>query len=454
MFKRTKKITSILALTFILTVSLANCVPSARTGGSQTLTIALVEGNPGTADSPNPQSTYAGVALAVENLMKHSKVNVVVVPYADNGDVETAREIARQIVDSNAMAVIGHSTIETSNAAAEVYDEAGIPVLNSMPVTETLTDEHPYYFNTTYTAEFEAAYLANYLRKIKGAETASIISTDDGYGQILAKQFKNTFTGLGGSVTIEGVISGSSGLELDEIVRRIISADTETENPGTIFLATDDETAAQLVIKMKQKGMSYPIVGASNLSTPAFQDLIGAQSEETAFPGYYTEGILTTRAIIFDSANRYASQFREGYRAKYDADPGDRAVNGYDAALFLFKAFLNSDLGGSDGSVEADRQMLFNTLLNINDTESAVQGVVSSVYFEPTRNIVRAPRFGIYQNGRIVSANIQFEPVTRPNEIRNLDEQISKGRIVTVDGGYVYQANVVYAGVDLLGSRK
>ena len=449
MFSRTKT-ASILVLIIIFTSVFVSCTPSTQSGNSQTFTVAVAEDDPGEADNPNPQSTYAGVELAAAQLRQHAGVNIVVVPYADNGDVETARGNAGKIVNSDVVAVIGHSTIETSQAAAEVYDEAGIPVLNVMPVAETLTNDHPYYFNTIFTAQSEAAYLANYLRNIRGAETASIISTDDGYGQTLAKQFRNTFTGLGGTITIESIVSGSGDLELDEVVRRIISADTETENPGTIFLATDDETAAQLVIRMKQKGTSYPIIGTSNLATPAFQDLINAQSEEIAFPGYYTDGILTTRAIIFDSANRYASQFKEDYHAAYGDDPGDRAVNGYDAALLLFKALLGTDMGVSDASIKTKRQNLFNAILNIDDTESAVQGVVDSMYFEPSRNIIRAPRFGVYQSGRIVSANTQFEPIAAPNEIRNLNRQVENGRIVTVDGRYVYKANVIYAGLDLL----
>lgn len=449
MFKSTK-ITSKFSLILLLTVVLANCVPSTQAGSPQTFTIAVVEGQPGVAGNPGMHSTYSGVELAAIQFKQHTGFDVVVVPYADNGSVETAKEIAEQIIKSKALAVIGHSTIETSNAAAEIYDSAGMPALNSMPVSESLTSEHPFYFNTTYTAETEASYMANYLLKIKGAQTATIISTADGYGQTLARQFNNTFTGLGGEVTINEVLGSSKDAELEEIVSDIISADTETNNPGTIFLAMDDSTAAQLIIKMKQKGVSYPFAGPGSLNTPQFQELIKAQSEEIAFPGYYTDGILTTHAVIFDSANRYASQFRNDYQDRYQTEPNDKAVNGYDAALVLFKALLNANVSGSDNSIGADRQKVLKTLLNIDDPGSAVQGLANTIYFEPSRNVIRAPRFGVYQNGRIVSANIQFDPITAPNEIKNLNAQIENGRVVTVDGGYVYKANVVYVGVDLL----
>ena len=450
MFKRTRT-TSILALTFILTAVLANCIPSAQASNSQVFTIAVVEATPGEAGNPNPYSAYAGIKLAAEQMQTHGGVSIEVVPYFDNGNVTIAKQRAEEIVNSNAIAVIGHSTVETSRAAAEIYDQAGIPVLNYVPVTESLTDDYPYYFNTTYTAESEAAYLANYLRKINGADTATIIHTDDGYGQTLAKQFKNTFQGLGGQITIEGTVRSLNNRDIEDVVSNIISSNTETDNPGTIFIATDDETAAQLVILMKRKGVSYPIVGASTLSTPAFLDAILAQPEEETIPGYFTDGILTTRALIFDSANRYANQFRHDYQVVYENDPSDRVVNGFDAALVLMSALQNADVTGLADDVESDRQTTYKALLALDDSQSSVQGIIAPIYFEPSRNIIRAARFGIYQNGEIVSANTQFEPITVPGEVKDLQEQIEKGRIMTVNGAYAYKANVVYAGVDLLG---
>ena len=450
MFRLTRT-TSVLALLLILTGVLANCVPSTQSGASRTFTIAVVEDNPGEPGNPNPHSAYAGAKLAVDQMQAHGGVTVDIVPYFDNDNVTIAEQRAQEIVNSNAIAVIGHSSEETSRAVAEVYEQAGIPVVNYMPVTEKLTDEFQYYFNTTYTAESEAAYIANYLRKINGAETATIIRTNDLYGQTLAKQFKNTFQGLGGQITIEGVVRGSDDQGLEDVVSNIISVNTETTNPGTIFIAADEETAAQLIILMKRKGVSYPIVGASTLSTPAFLDVILAQQEEESIPGYFTDGILTTRALIFDSANRYANQFRHDYQTVYGLDPGDQVVNGYDAALVVVSALQNSDVTGQGDDVEIDRQKTFNALLALDDSQDSVQGIVAPIYFEPSRNVIRVARFGIYQNGEIVSANTQFEPISMPNEIKDLQEQIEKGRIMTVNGAYAYKANVVYAGVDLLG---
>ena len=584
MFKRTKLLAT-LTLVFILTIVLANCAP--LTSGTRTLTIAVVESDPGEKDNPNAQAMYAGVKLAVDQINAREQVKIQIDLYTDKGDPVQAQLIASEIVKSNAVAVIGHSSIETSDAAAEIYDREAIPVINVIPVTEHLTERHPYHFNITYTAESEAAYLANYLVKLDdkvtagiihtgdpadleaqkqfrnqfaelggvvafrkaialpevvveppavegdataiaaaevpfqvsdvepqlkeivagiveipsadlprflfiaankeitdrltellqekgisipvknadslsgttladmiGTKTASIIATNDEYGKTLAKQFRNTFVGLGGEVLPDKVVdeNGVNGQSLDSIVSDLISGG----NPGTIFIATDDKTAADLLVKMKRKGVSVPIVGASTLSSPAFLDLIGGKDEEKTFPGYFTNGILTTHAIIFDSANRYANQFLTDYQEKYKDNankdviyPGDNVINGYDAVLALVTALQRSELQGDD--VVADRKELFKALLGMDDSESSAQGIVSPIFFEPSRNTTRAARFGIYQNGEIVSANVQFEPITNPNQIKDLQDQIKRGRIMTVNGGYVYKANIVYSGVDLLG---
>ena len=457
MNKRLIYLVTVLPLIVLLSGVMTNCASLTASRDPRTVTIAVVENDPLTEDgSVNSQSMYAGVKLAADQARERGGINVQIELYDDNNDPEVAAQIAQQIAESNAVAVIGHSSIETLQAGADVYESAGIPTLNVSPITEHFTESYYYHFNITYTAESEAAYLANYIRKINGAKTATIISTTDGYSQTLARQFKNTFQGLGGTITIEKVING--GDTQDEIVSGIISANTETNNPGTIFIATDDATAAQLVILMKRKGVSYPIAGGSNLGSPAFLERIEQQPEEVAFPGYYTDGILTARAIIFDSANRYANQFLDEYQAAYAgnvegvvAQPGDRVSNGYDAAVTLLTAMQNSNVNGSELLVGSDRQKVYNALLELDEGGRSAPGIVGPVHFEPSQNSPRAPRFGIYQNGEIVSANIQFEPIAAPNEINDLREQIENRRVVTVNGDYVYRANVVYAGIDLLG---
>ena len=146
MLKRTKFL-STLTLVFILTIVLANCAP--LSSSKQTVVIAVVEADPGTAEKPNTQSVYAGVKLAADQINALEQINIQVDLYTDKNETEQAQLMASEIVKSNAVAVIGHSSIETSDAAAEIYDRVGIPVINVIPVTEHLTVDDPYHFNIT-----------------------------------------------------------------------------------------------------------------------------------------------------------------------------------------------------------------------------------------------------------------------------------------------------------------
>jgi ABC-type branched-subunit amino acid transport system substrate-binding protein len=169
---------SILVLMVLLSSLFAGCLPQSS-ANQKTLTIAVVEADFGEEANPDSQSVYAGVKLAAEQVNDAGgNVRVVVKPYADGNDPIQAIQVAGQVVSEGADAVIGHASIETSKAASDVYETNKIPVINIIPVTEALIEKHPYQFNITYTAESEAAYLANYLTRIDSKFSVGIIHTD------------------------------------------------------------------------------------------------------------------------------------------------------------------------------------------------------------------------------------------------------------------------------------
>ena len=460
------KFFAILLLVLLLSGTLSNCTGSFSPSQNKTITIAVVEENFGTVSRPNPQSIYAGVKLAADQ-MNSQGIDVRVVPYADGNDEQTAQTTALEIAASDALAVIGHSTIETSRAGAQVYDSRMLPAVAVVPVNDDLLETHPSFFSITYTTEMQAAYLANYLRKIQGQETASIIYSSSTYDRKLAETFANTFTGLGGHITFREKISDPAGNdELDALVSKFVTADTSKNNPGAILIATDTKTTSELIVKMNQRGLSYPIVGGDNINSPQFVEIMSTNSEEKNQAGALTDGILTTSSVIFDSASRFAHQFLKDYHEVYPqpdsstsvsnnnyyrSDPGNKVANGYDAALAIVTAALQTDL--SDNDIQSNREKLYQEMKKMDSAARGAQGIVGPLYFDPSRNVVGTARFGVYQNGQLISAMTQFEPIRLPEQFKRqeLQEQVKQGLITTVHGKYVYVANVVYAGVDMIG---
>ena len=112
---------SILVLTFLLASLFAGCLPQSN-GSQKTLTIAVVEDNPGTEQNANSQSIYAGVKLAASQVNAAKKnIRVVVELYDDGNDPVQAAQQASKVVDGKAVAVIGHSSIETGLAASDDF---------------------------------------------------------------------------------------------------------------------------------------------------------------------------------------------------------------------------------------------------------------------------------------------------------------------------------------------
>ena len=453
--RKTSQILNLL-LIVVLSALLTNCASLSAPQDTRTVTIAVVENATlETNGSVNPQSIYAGVNLAASQIRDGGGINIRIDRYDDDGDPQKAGEIASQIARSDAVAAIGFSSNSALEAAAKTMENAGIPTLNVVPISQHFTETYYYQFNNSYTTETEGAYIANYLRKINGIESVVVVSTGDEYSQSLARQFKNTFRGLGGKIGLERSVGEES---VEGIVSEIVALDSSSGAATAIFIAADDPTSAKLVIEMKRKGVSYPIAGGSALSSSKFFEIIESQPEEKTIAGYYTDGILATRSIIFDSGSRYANQFLDSYQTAYAQSasgsalqPDDRVVNGYDATYVLLAAMQNAKINGSDVQLQADRERITRALAAMDSLESSTPGVVGPVYFEPSQNVQRVPHFGIYQSGELVSANIQFEPVGSLSEIKDLADQMERGRILTVNGDYVHRTNVVYVGMDLLG---
>lgn len=446
------KIAAIFLLLSILMSLLAACA-SGKTGNLNQIVIAFAGSNYQDAQGNiHGQSELAGVQLAVEQINALGGINgktVLLKTYDDQSDPATATVIAQKVAESAAVAVLGHSTNETSEAAALVYDEKFIPAVSLRPMSEKLAYNHETYYNAAITLEKQADYLANYLRKIKQTPKINVIYTQDLYSRTLAERFGNTFKGLGGSLRAEAVDHQSA----EQITALIANWGIDPDQPEPIFIALPPQAAADLLVSLRRSGLNYPVVGVDNLSDPAFSRAIADLSEEKARPGYFTNDLLTTRILIFDSANADARRFETNYQAHYPGqEPGDPAILGYEAALLTLEAIRRAEPTGQD--LNRDRQAVYEQLSDQTLSNQPINGATGLLAFDWAGNRETGLRFGTYQNGKIISAMTQFEPIPASANLQGLQDLVKTGRVTTVGGEYVYIINIVYAGVDIIDLRE
>jgi len=102
--------------------------------------------------------------------------------------------------------------------------------------------------------------------------------------------------------------------------------------------------------------------------------------------------------------------------------------------------------------VKANREVIYQALLGMDSPTTGIQGVADSIYFDPSRNTVSTARFGVYQNGQLISAMTQFEDVVAPEPIQARRPAGTIEQRPHHDGQrkICYVANVVYTGVDMI----
>ena len=436
---------------FVLGSLLASLLGACDMGAEEKKVVefAVAEARPLIDGQPNPHSVYAGALMAAEQINALGGISgykVSIQPYSDEGNIEKAQAAANQIVASDAVAVIGHSTADTTLAAAPVYDLERMAAVIASPMTKDVISGYKGYFNISYTSEQQGAYLANYAVNVLDAKTALIVYEKETSRTLLAQKFENSFRGLGRQViTAISLENQPTDFQMQSAVGQIFS-----KNVDVLLIAASDVNSITLVKELRNRGFSSSIIGGDNLSTRDFIEKIQSESVERARPGYFTDGIISTRSLMPDSASGFSSQFTEDYREKYPDIPiSNSAARGYDAAL----AYIYAAQSAIQENGEPTRENVLEEIRRMDDPKTTFYGITGPIYFGSDRLAVRQPLFGIYQFGHLVSAPIQYQPILIPENIPNMESLVKRKRVITLDGRYVYVTHIVYTGMDLIEIR-
>jgi branched-chain amino acid transport system substrate-binding protein len=369
-------------------------------------------------------------------------------PIDDELDPAVARQRAQQIVNSDALAVIGHLNSVTSLAAAPVYLNGHLPAITASATVDSLTDGNPYYFRAIFDNSGEGIALAAYAHSILGFDRATIVYSDEPYGQSLSNSFVTNFEQAGGA----DVNSLEYDVEPDRTVasvQRIVSTLAADPNPGIVVLAmTGDSMTRDVMVAIRRAGLQPKFLGADAVGGDTFPQRFASIPEEQRNPGTFLDGMYAASPLIFDSSNSVAQVFVEAYRATYNRDPGWREAKYYDAAQILVTALRKASpqLGSENRS--ADRERVRAALASLNSPKSAVDSTTGPIYFDSNNSLSQPVRIGEYLHNRFVSAPVQLEVVTG-NDEASVPDALATGEVVPLGYRYAWKQRVVYTGIDV-----
>ena len=301
-------------------------------GGAMSLT-----GIQGPLDAP----AIEGIKVAVEEINASGGINGKLLEFRNmdsKSDSATAAEVAKQLIDQGAVAIITSSDYDFGGPAALAAQEAGIvgisPSASSPLFGSAMLGDKQFtlsMWNTTMGAVMaEKAYVKD------GLKTAYVV-TDDfiDYTKSLSRYFVECFERLGGKVLREDVFSQGKV----DTAALIAHYKALPEKPDFIYISSYMPDLGTIIKEFRTAGIDSPIYGGDAYDDPALFDLLGPEFGNKIF--WDSHSYNSEEAV--PGFNEYNAAYKKLHGKDVDA-PWSMA--GYDVVMVLAEAMREV---GTDG---------------------------------------------------------------------------------------------------------
>jgi branched-chain amino acid transport system substrate-binding protein len=400
-------------------------------------------------DRDGGQAMLDGVNLCVQEINARGGVHgrkLEVLAYDDQNSKDVAKKMAEEIArDTSVLAVIGHYYSSTSIEGGKIYIEHGIPAVSASATAPYVTAGNKWFFRVVPDTDLQGKLAAIYANQILKQNKAYIVYERDAYGTSLQRSFSRTAHDLGLQIpNVWGFDSGT--VNGDYYFKNIVNNLKEDSKPGALFVALQDHEAAKLVRFIREAGLDITIIGGDALGSETFPRKFDDLPLAKGGKQHYTNGIYASTFFIHDIANLKAQQFNQAFKRRFGREPDDLAATSYDAAAISIEAIRRAN---PDYDLVQNRDRIRKQLTTFSDIQSAFKGVTGRIYFDEHGNAMKPFPFGVYLQGKLISAPTQLQLIVNPEAVVDLHKKVEAGKILTTDNHFMYKTNVVYSGIDI-----
>ena len=271
-----------------------------------------------------------GARLAVEEINAAGGLKVgdktyklELVAEDDKADPKEGTLAAQKIVDSGAVAVVGHLNSGTSIPASKIYSDASVTQISPSATNPKLTEQG---FKTTFRVvandNQQGAVLANYAADQLKAKTIAIIDDRTAYGQGLADVVEKVAKEKGLKV-VGREFTNDKATDFNAILTKVRGA-----KPDVVMYGGMDATAGPMAKQMKQLGIKSVLLAGDGVCSPEFIKLAGDAA-----------GILSC-SMAGEAVEKMAkgADFVAKYKAKFNQDVQVYSPYSYDAVYVIADA--------------------------------------------------------------------------------------------------------------------
>ena len=368
--------------------------------------------------------------------------------FDDKGDPTVARRVAKEVAAGPALAVIGHFSNDTTDAAAQVYRDAGLLAVGATATADRLPVDNPYFYRLCCDDTAQGWAMAVYTSRVLKSTRASILYSDEESGLSQLGAFKKTYPIVGGEIANRWAYNTRASVE--ERMRTIeqVAQAVKDDSAGVVLLAVSPDSAArEALLALRRLGSDPVIFGNSTMGTEAFAESLRSEPEEKKEPGFFTKHAYATTFVILDTANDRMSAFVADYRKAFGKAPPPRSVKYSEAGMVLADALRRAEPAGTKWDLASDRRKVRDRVAALDSPKHAFEGITGPLYFDEYQTLPEPARITRFVKGELSSAPLQIAAVRNP-ELLDLEKEVEAGNIFPFGVRYFWTQQVVFTGID------
>jgi branched-chain amino acid transport system substrate-binding protein len=288
--------------------------------------------------------------------------------------------------DPEIVAVIGTSC---SGAALGVADEIlgakGILLFSPSNTNPGLTSEEahqPFYFRTAHNDLIQGAIVAEYVFNELGIDTAATLNDESPYADGLAAAFRNTFEGLGGTITTFEQVN-SADTDLGPVLNSIAEGE-----PGAVYGPNFNPVCALTATQ----GVDILPEGTVQLGSDGCLESAFIETAGELPAGYYYAS--SPDLTVFAEGAFYKDEFIPAYRDQFGTAPTSVFhAHAYDAANVLFDAIEQVAVDDGSGNITISRTALRDAV----QATSGYEGITGVITCTPLGDCATDVTIGLFE---------------------------------------------------------
>jgi branched-chain amino acid transport system substrate-binding protein len=245
--------------------------------------------------------------------------SIEVIVEDDRGDPDEARRAAERLIEQDVVAVVGGYNSDATEAAAKVYDEAGLLQITPSSTATRLTDKgYRHFFRVCFLDDRQGLFAADFIVKTLGCSRVALVHDGSAYSEGLADWTRRYLEEEGAEVVLYEAISPGQR-DFNPLLDKLEGDGSDGTLAEALYFTGYYPEGGLLVKQLKERGLgstqspNVQFIAGNATNNPEFVEIAGKEAAAGS--------IITTEPLPQDMKSGEAQQFIADYQEQYGEPP-------------------------------------------------------------------------------------------------------------------------------------